>query len=73
MSGLQNSYQEQVDFIHLDWDDPDSDPVIDHFNVLRRSTYILIDPQGAVLWQWVGPLQEAVVAQEIQRALGTAP
>ena len=73
MSGLQTRFQDQVDFIHLDWDDPDSDPVLTHFNVFRRSTYLLIDPQGTVLWQWVGPLQEPAVTQEIQRAIDSGP
>ena len=73
VNGLQSRYEDQVDFFHIDWDEPDSDPVIAHFGVLRRSTYILIDPQGSVLAQWVGPLNLSAVAAQIDQALETLP
>lgn len=71
VSSLQNNYQDRIDFIHVDWDDPDSDPVIEYFAVFRRTTYILLAPDGTVLWQWVGPLNEETVEAEFQKALST--
>lgn len=73
MSSLQDNYQDQIDFIHIDWDDPDSEPVIEYFSIFRRSTYILLAPDGTVLWQLVGPLNEATVEGEILKALATYP
>ncbi|HNB54898.1 MAG TPA: hypothetical protein PK530_23315 [Anaerolineales bacterium] len=73
VSSLENLYKSQIDFVHLDWDDPDSDPVIEHYQVLRRSTYILLAPDGTVLWQWVGPLDELAVEGEFKKALEMYP
>ena len=73
VSRLENNYKDQIDFIHIDWDDRDSDPVIEYFAVLRRSTYILLAPDGMVLWQFIGPLDEETVTGEILKALEAYP
>ena len=73
VSSLENQYKDQIDFIHVDWDDPDSDPVIEYFAVFRRTTYILLAPDGTVLWQWVGPLSVATFEQEFAKALEVYP
>ena len=73
MSRLQTDYGNRVDFIHLDWDDPGGQVVYQHYGVLRRSTYILLDPKGDILWQWVGPLNYDLVAAEVEKALASFP
>ena len=65
MSRLRGTYSEQVDFIHIDWDDPGSREVVDFFGVPRRSTYLLIKPNGEIIWRWIGPLDYDVVASYI--------
>ena len=69
VSRLASRYQGQVDFIHIDWNDPDSDPVIDYFHILRRSTYLLLTPTGRVEHSWIGTLDEQVVDAEILEML----
>lgn len=73
VSSLESLYKDQIDFIHLDWDDPDSDPVFAYFQVRTRSTYILIAPDGTVIHKWVGPLDEFAVEEDILKALERFP
>ena len=69
MSRLRSTFGEQVDFIHIDWEDDGSEAVIRHFGVLRRSTYIILSPEGEILWQFIGPLDFDLVAAEFERVL----
>ena len=69
VSSLQENYGDQIDFLHVDWDDPDSQPVIDAFGAPRRSTYILINPDGSIAWTFVGRLVEADVVGVFEAAL----
>jgi hypothetical protein len=69
VSSLENQYGGEVDFVHVDWDDPDSQQVIDAFGAPRRSTYILLNPDGSVEWTFVGRLEEADVAAVFEEAL----
>lgn len=58
-----------IDFINIDWDDSDSRQVLEYFGILRRSTYLVIDPEGNILWQWIGPLDGDSVSVEFDTAL----
>ena len=69
MSSLEQKYGGQIDFIHVDWDDPDSQQVIDAFGAPRRSTYILVNPDGSIEWTFVGRLVEADVVAVFDAAL----
>ena len=69
VSSLEIRFGDQVDFIHVDWDDPDSREIITGFGAPRRSTYFILDPSGEVLWTFVGVLDEAAVASELEIAL----
>ena len=71
MSRLEASYLDQVDFIHIDWDDSDSDPVLQYFGIFNRSNYLLLTPEGEVIFRWFGPLSETAVRDQIDLALET--
>ncbi len=69
VSRLETQFGGLVDFIHVDWEDPDSREVISVFGAPRRSTYYILDPTGEVLWTFVGRLDADAVAHEIEIAL----
>lgn len=69
MSGLEALYRDRIDFIHIEWDDPDSQVVLQYFGIFNRSTYLLLDPLGQVLFRWAGPLSEASVREQFDLAL----
>ena len=69
VSRLSARFGDQVDFVHIDWDDPDSQEVIAAFGAPRRSTYFILAPDGQVLWTYVGLLDEEAVAGQLEIAL----
>jgi hypothetical protein len=69
VSRFENLYSEQIDFIHIDWDDPGTAEIAKRFGVLRRSTYVLIDADGNIVWTWIGPLTQAAVTGKIDEIL----
>ena len=72
MSRLETRFGDQVDFIHVNWDEPEARSVISAYGVPRRSTYIILSPDGSVRWTFVGLLNEDLVAGEIEKALDSA-
>lgn len=69
MYGLVQKYGDQMDFIGLDIDDPASMPAREHYDIVARSQYVLIDAQGNVIQKWFGYLDEAEVAGAIDTLL----
>ena len=69
MSRLEAEFGDRVDFIHIDWDDPDSREMISVYGVPRRSSYIILDAAGEVVWTYVGELDFTSVAAEIESVL----
>ena len=69
VSRFEDLYSDQIDFVHIDWDDSGTPEIARRFGVLRRSTYVLIDADGNVLWTWIGPLTQAEVTAKIDEIL----
>ena len=70
MHRLEQQFSGQVDFIHLDIDRAETKPILQKFDVRRRSTYLLIDANGEILKAWTGYLDEATLQTEIEEILG---
>ncbi len=69
MNRLHEQFGDQIDFSHLDIDRLETGPVREQFNILRRTQYVLTDPQGDVLLSWFGPLDGDALATQIQAEL----
>lgn len=69
MNGLAQRYGDRIDFIDMDIDKPETQPARQRFNMLQRSQYALIDPQGNVIQRWFGLLDEAQVAAYLDQYL----
>lgn len=68
MHGLEAEYNEQVNFVYLDIDDPANDGYKQALGYRYQPHILLLDGEGNVLNQWVGPvsrqdLESAIVAQ----------
>lgn len=61
MNGLAQKFGDRVDFINLDIDKQDTLGIRQQFNMVQRSQYALLDPQGEVIQRWFGLLNEAEV------------
>ncbi len=69
MHRLEEQFGDRVDFFHLDIDNSDYDVARQEYGLGRRHMYLLVDPNGQQLHAWVGPLNEAVVVQQMESLL----
>ena len=65
VSGLEETFAEQVEFVMLDWDDKSLDDIRQQVGITGRTQYALVDPDGNILKQWYGILNEEAVEDEI--------
>ena len=73
MNRLEETYKDQIDFIHVNFDNPEAAEVFRTYGVTNRSHYYLLDAEGTILYQWIGPLREDEVATEIDNLLASSP
>lgn len=66
MSGLTNTFKEQVEFILLDWDNSTLNDIRQELGITARTQYVLVDANGMVVKRWYGILDEGSVANEIE-------
>ncbi len=66
MSGLEDTFEGQVEFIRLDWDDKSLNDQRSELGITDRTQYALVDASGAVIKRWYGILDEGAVEEEIE-------
>lgn len=71
MNGLAADFGERIDFIHLNIDDPISQPARQRFGFTDRSQYTLIDSAGNIVQQWFGPLNIDMVSTYLSNYLAS--
>ncbi len=54
--GLEAEYDQRVQFIYLDIDDPQTDPLKTELGFRYHPHFLLLSPKGDILQQWVGPV-----------------
>lgn len=70
MHGLEATFGDRVNFVYLDIDDPRTNPFKAKLGYIAQPHIFLLDPDGKVLAQWLGPIQGDEVRQAILQALG---
>lgn len=75
MDGLEVNFGQQIDFYHVNTDNPRELQVSRQFGVHRYSQYVLLDRDGEILRQWFGYLDqiEVALALEAELAIQEAP
>ena len=66
MSGLEDTFDGQVEFILLDWDDSSLDGQRNELGITDRTQYVLADADGTVVKRWFGILNEGSVESDIE-------
>lgn len=69
MSGLEETFEGQVDFIMLNWDDSSFSDTRQKLGITDRAQYLLVDPDGNVVKRWYGLLNEGAVKSEIMELI----
>lgn len=70
MHGLEVEYYDRVDFIYLDIDDPRTDPFKQQLGYRYQPHIFLIDGDGNIVQQWVGPVSESDLAAALDQLSG---
>jgi len=60
--GLEVEYINRVEFVYLDIDDPRVDPFKQQLGYRYQPHIFLLDGEGNVMQQWVGPVTESDLA-----------
>lgn len=69
MSGLEETFVGQVEFIVLNWDDKSLDGRRNQLGITDKTQYVLVDADGAVVQRWYGILDEGAVTNDIEGLL----
>jgi thiol-disulfide isomerase/thioredoxin len=67
--GLENLYGDQINFIYLDRDDPATLSLQDQLGYIYQPHFFLLDEGGAVVGQWRGYVDGAVLQQALIEAI----
>jgi len=74
VNGLQAQFGDRIEFVVLNVDDPNSLPLRQQFDLVQRSRYALVGPDGQTVEQrWFGLLNEGEVADYLSRYLADLP
>lgn len=57
--GLEAEYSERINFVFLDIDDPANADLLSFLGYRYQPHFFLIDGDGKVLFQWLGPVTAA--------------
>jgi hypothetical protein len=68
---LAEVFKDQVDFVYLNIDRPETFESRQRFDIVNRSQYVLIDAQGNLIKKWFGFLDEDEVKATIDEFLAT--
>lgn len=69
MNRLEREFNEQADFFHFNIDRHEFDQTREELGLFRRSTYILLDPDGNEMQTWIGPLEEQMMLDQLTELL----
>jgi len=57
--GLEVEYYDKINFVYLDLDDDTNSDFLKQLGYRYQPHFMLIDRQGTVLQQWLGPVEAA--------------
>ncbi len=66
---LEAKYHDRVRFVYLDIDDPRTEPLKRALGFRVQPHFFLVGPDGTVLQQWAGAVDEAQLERAIRQAL----
>ena len=69
MHGLQELYGDQVDFLHVDIENPGAQEAVGPVGITGRTQYVLTDGNGNVLHRWFGYIEQAELEMAFEALL----
>jgi thioredoxin-like negative regulator of GroEL len=68
--GLEAEYTGRVEFVYLDIDDPRTDAFKQQLGYRYQPHIFLMDGEGNIVQQWVGPVSEADLVEALDQVSG---
>jgi thioredoxin-related protein len=68
--GLEAEYDDRMNFVYLDIDDPANDPFKEALLYRLQPHIFLLDENGKIIQQWLGYVKEQDLRAAINAALG---
>jgi hypothetical protein len=68
--GLEQKWGSKVGFVFLDIDDPQTGPLKRQLGYIYQPNIFLVDADGAILNQWLGPVRESELEAALMAASG---
>jgi hypothetical protein len=69
VNGLEQRYSDRVDFVLLDFDDPNLNAERVKYNITDRSQYVLVDAEDNIIYRWYGYISTQDVATVLDEYL----
>ena len=69
VNGLEETYGDKIDMHWLDANSADGRAAFRYYQLLGHPSYVILNPEGQVLWSGLGELSEASLSQQITAVL----
>ena len=69
VDGLEDEYYDQIDFQQLDANSQDGREAFQAFGLRVHPSFVIIDPEGAVLWLGLGEQSGGAISQILEDLL----
>ena len=69
VNGLNEVYRDQIEFRWLDANTPDGKGAFNYYKLLGHPGYVILNPEGEVLWSGIGEKSEVELIQQISAVL----
>jgi len=67
--GLEREYGEQIEFVYLDIDDPNTEAAKQKYGYRVQPHFFLVDANGEVVQEWLGPVRREQFVEAFQTVL----
>ena len=69
VNGLEDTFSDDIEFRHIDANSEEGSPIFKLFKLHAHPSYILLNPDGKVLWQSLGEQPVEILEEQIRSAL----
>ena len=71
VNGINDAYGDQIDFRRLNVNSPDGLEAFKYYKLIGHPAYVILNPDGQVVWSGIGEKSEAEMIQQITAILPT--
>ena len=70
VNGLEEIYSSEIEFRRVDANSTEGRPAFQYFGLQGHPSYVLLNPEGDVLWQGLGEQASEKIQQELEIIMG---